>query len=92
MLGEYRKMSLGPIEEFIFFDHPSGRTRIIAAMGWNAEYGVGEPGRNVQANLQIAVIRVVKKAISIMTRQECRVAMMSVSRWEITAHSPGNLI
>lgn len=43
MLGEYRKMSLGPFEEFIFFDHPSGRPRITAAMGWNAEYGVGEP-------------------------------------------------
>src|SRR5260370_621016 len=31
-LGEYRKMSPGPIEEWIFFDHPSGRNRILAAM------------------------------------------------------------
>jgi STE24 endopeptidase len=38
MLGEYRKMDPGPIEEFIFFDHPSGRTRITAAMRWKAEH------------------------------------------------------
>ena len=37
MLGEYRKMDPGPVEEFIFFDHPSGRTRITAAMRWKAE-------------------------------------------------------
>ena len=37
MLGEYRKMDPSPIEEFIFFDHPSGRTRITAAMRWKAE-------------------------------------------------------
>jgi STE24 endopeptidase len=36
-LGEYRKMSPGPIEEFIFFDHPSGRHRIHDAMQWKAE-------------------------------------------------------
>jgi len=37
MLGEYRKLDPTPIEEFIFFDHPSGRTRITAAMRWKAE-------------------------------------------------------
>jgi len=37
-LGEYRKLSPGPIEEFIFFDHPSGRTRIFSAMRWKAEH------------------------------------------------------
>lgn len=37
LLGEYRKMDPGPIEEFLFFDHPSGRTRITAAMQWKAE-------------------------------------------------------
>jgi STE24 endopeptidase len=36
-LGEYRKMSPGPIEEFIFYDHPSGRQRIHRAMQWKAE-------------------------------------------------------
>ncbi len=36
-LGEYRKMSPGPVEEWIFFDHPSGRNRILRAMRWKAE-------------------------------------------------------
>lgn len=36
-LGEYRKMSPGPIEEWIFFDHPSGRNRILSAMRWKGE-------------------------------------------------------
>jgi STE24 endopeptidase len=35
-LSEYRKLSPGPVEEFIFFDHPSGRTRIRSAMRWKA--------------------------------------------------------
>ena len=38
LLGEYRKMEPGPIEEFLFFDHPSGLTRITAAMQWKAEH------------------------------------------------------
>ena len=38
MLGEYRKLDPGLVEEFIFFDHPSGRTRITAAMRWKAEH------------------------------------------------------
>ena len=37
-LGEYRKLDPGPLEEFLFFDHPSGRTRILAAMRWKAEH------------------------------------------------------
>jgi STE24 endopeptidase len=36
-LGEYRKMSPGPLEEWFFYDHPSGRTRIYNAMRWKAE-------------------------------------------------------
>ncbi len=36
-LGEYRKMSPGPLEEWLFFDHPSGRNRIHDAMQWKAE-------------------------------------------------------
>ncbi|HSZ62840.1 MAG TPA: M48 family metallopeptidase [Terriglobales bacterium] len=36
-LGEYRKMNPGRVEEWIFFDHPSGRNRIYAAMRWKAE-------------------------------------------------------
>jgi STE24 endopeptidase len=38
LLGEYRKLDPTPLEEFIFFDHPSGRTRITAAMRWKAEH------------------------------------------------------
>lgn len=37
-LGEYRKLSPGPLEEMIFFDHPSGRTRILTSMRWKAEH------------------------------------------------------
>ncbi|HZU43580.1 MAG TPA: M48 family metallopeptidase [Terriglobales bacterium] len=37
-LGEYRKLDPGKWEERIFFDHPSGRTRITAAMRWKAEH------------------------------------------------------
>ena len=36
-LSEYRKMSPGPVEEWIFYDHPSGRRRIHDAMQWKAE-------------------------------------------------------
>jgi STE24 endopeptidase len=36
-LSEYRKISPTPLEEFIFFDHPSGRSRISMAMHWKAE-------------------------------------------------------
>jgi len=38
LLGEYRKLDPSALEEFIFFDHPSGRTRITAAMRWKAEH------------------------------------------------------
>jgi STE24 endopeptidase len=35
-LGEYRKLAPTPLEETIFFDHPSGRSRILVAMRWKA--------------------------------------------------------
>jgi STE24 endopeptidase len=35
-LGSYRKLDPTPVEEFIFFDHPSGRARIRMAMDWKA--------------------------------------------------------
>ena len=37
-LGEYRKLDPGPWEEMLFFDHPSGRSRIRMAMQWKAEH------------------------------------------------------
>src|SRR6516162_2303390 len=36
-LGEYRKMNPGPLEEWIFFDHPSGYNRIHRAMRWKSQ-------------------------------------------------------
>jgi len=38
-LSEYRKLDPGPLEELVFYDHPSGRARIFAAMRWKAEHG-----------------------------------------------------
>ena len=35
-LGEYRKLDPGPVEEWVFFDHPSGRERILMAMRFKA--------------------------------------------------------
>ena len=47
-LSEYRKLRPGPIEEFLFFDHPSGYRRVHTAMQWKAEhladYGVTPVG------------------------------------------------
>jgi len=37
-LSSYRKLDPGPWEEAIFYDHPSGRTRIWEAMRWKAEH------------------------------------------------------
>ncbi|HYL06094.1 MAG TPA: M48 family metallopeptidase [Thermoanaerobaculia bacterium] len=37
-LSEYRKMKPGPIEEFVFYDHPSGWNRIHRVMVWKAEH------------------------------------------------------
>ena len=46
-LGEYRKMDPGPAEEWLFYDHPSGRNRIHDAMQWKAEnlklFGLPKP-------------------------------------------------
>jgi STE24 endopeptidase len=45
-LAEYRKLAPGPIEEWIFFDHPSGRSRILMAMRWKAEQPKEPPCRS----------------------------------------------
>ena len=37
-LSEYRKIEPSAIEEFLFFDHPSGRTRVKMAMDWKAKH------------------------------------------------------
>lgn len=36
-LGSYRKLAPSPLEEWWFYDHPSGRDRIERAMTWLAE-------------------------------------------------------
>jgi STE24 endopeptidase len=37
-LSEYRKIEPSPLEEALFFDHPSGRTRVRMAMDWKAKH------------------------------------------------------
>jgi len=37
-LAEYRKLEPGRLEEWVFYDHPSGRARIEMAMHWKAEH------------------------------------------------------
>jgi STE24 endopeptidase len=37
-LSEYRKIEPSALEEAIFFDHPSGRTRVRMAMEWKARH------------------------------------------------------
>lgn len=37
-LAEYRKLDPSPFEEFVFYDHPSGRSRIAMAMRWKAQH------------------------------------------------------
>src|ERR1700710_2706031 len=48
-LSEYRKMKPGPLEEVIFYDHPSGWTRIRRSMAWKAEH-LGDPDLAVVHN------------------------------------------
>jgi STE24 endopeptidase len=42
-LSEYRKISPGPVERFIFYDHPSGYDRVHMAMQWKSENQDSEP-------------------------------------------------
>ncbi len=40
-LSAYRKIEPGPLEEMLFFDHPSGRTRVHMAMQWKKDHVPG---------------------------------------------------
>ena len=40
-LSEYRKISPGPMEEAVFFDHPSGATRVRHSMQWKKDHVPG---------------------------------------------------
>ena len=44
-LSTYRKLAPGPIEEFIFYDHPSGYDRVHRAMIWLKENPLNRGGR-----------------------------------------------
>ncbi len=37
-LSQYRKLEPGAAEEWLFYDHPSGRARIAMSMRWKAEH------------------------------------------------------
>jgi STE24 endopeptidase len=37
-LSDYRKINPGHIEEILFYDHPSGRARVMMSMKWKAEH------------------------------------------------------
>ena len=37
-LSPYRKLDPSPLEEMLFFDHPSGRSRVTMAMRWFKEH------------------------------------------------------
>lgn len=37
-VSDYRKLEPTPLEEWVFYDHPSGKTRIHMAMQWKAEH------------------------------------------------------
>ena len=37
-LSEYRKIEPTPLEEILFYDHPSGRSRVRMAMEWKARH------------------------------------------------------
>ena len=37
-LSTYRKLEPGALEEFVFYDHPSGRARVERSMRWLAEH------------------------------------------------------
>jgi Zn-dependent protease with chaperone function len=50
-LGVYRKLNPTPFEEFIFYDHPSGRARIRMSMDWKAaNLSAGESPKSESQN------------------------------------------
>jgi STE24 endopeptidase len=50
-LGAYRKLNPTPLEEFIFYDHPSGRARVRMAMDWKAaNLSAGESSKSESRN------------------------------------------
>lgn len=42
-ISNYRKLEPSALEEFVFFDHPSGRSRVERSMRWLAEHPPASP-------------------------------------------------
>ena len=52
-LSEYRKIEPTALEEILFFDHPSGRTRVTMAMAWKAKHLAELPADQRQAMVMV---------------------------------------
>ena len=63
-LSEYRKIEPGALEEALFFDHPSGRTRVRMAMEWKAKHlaSCGEANRGAPSDAAVHVLLHVRTA------------------------------
>ena len=54
-LSSYRKIEPGPLEEWVFFDHPSGHARIFMSMQWKAgQLEAGAPDQTPELRLDRA--------------------------------------
>jgi len=53
-LSEYRKIEPTGLEEILFFDHPSGRTRVRMAMEWKAKHLAELPADQQRAMVMTA--------------------------------------
>ena len=52
-LSEYRKIEPTALEEILFFDHPSGRTRVTMAMEWKAKHLAELPADQQRAMVMV---------------------------------------
>jgi STE24 endopeptidase len=57
-LSTYRKISPGPAEEFVFYDHPSGYRRVRAAMIWLKENPSTGAATDAEASARISAAAV----------------------------------
>jgi STE24 endopeptidase len=64
-LSSYRKIEPGPWEEFIFFDHPSGRARVFMSMQWKAgqlELGASDQTSEIRLDRAEAIAQELEEA------------------------------
>ena len=57
-LSTYRKISPGPVEEFVFYDHPSGYRRVRQSMIWLKENPSTGAATDAEASAQISAAAV----------------------------------